>query len=115
MFLFQMRACLEEICFSASCHPPYCTLHALFDYLQKLFTNCQLVNVHVFLDLQWTMSSKSRRRVTVDRDKSLPDTPEKKKPSVFDRLGPGISRHSHQDVCIKEKLIFFQFTCLSNI
>lgn len=33
--------------------------------------------------------SKSRRKVTVDTAKSVSDDSEKRKPSVFERLGPG--------------------------
>lgn len=33
--------------------------------------------------------SKIKRRVTVDSAKSVPDEGDRRKPSVFERLGPG--------------------------
>lgn len=33
--------------------------------------------------------SKAKRKVTVDAGKSVPDDSERRKPSVFERLGPG--------------------------
>lgn len=40
--------------------------------------------------------SKSRRKVTVDTAKSVSDESEKRKPSVFERLGPGGGQRKYE-------------------
>ena len=49
------------------------------------------------------MSSKSRRRVTVESSKPLNESSDKRKPSVFERLGPGApSRKGRDEVSIAD-------------
>lgn len=42
-------------------------------------------------------SSKSKRRVTVDTGNPVPEDSEKRKPSVFERLGPGAGQRKFSD------------------
>ena len=42
--------------------------------------------------------SKARRRVTVDVESTVPDDAGKRKPSVFERLGPGGAQRKYEEV-----------------
>lgn len=50
--------------------------------------------------------SKIKRRVTVDSAKSVPDEGDRRKPSVFERLGPG-ARKQLDDVKRNYQWIFW--------
>ena len=43
------------------------------------------------------MSSKSKRRVTVDTGNTVSEDSEKRKPSVFERLGPGAGQRKYSE------------------
>ena len=53
------------------------------------------------------MSSKSKRRVTVDTGNTVTEDAEKRKPSVFERLGPGAGQRKYSEydseVCLRAR------------
>ena len=78
---------------------PYYPCKGLPEFGRKPTVSCGICVVSIFLShslfLQTVISmSKARRLVTVEKSRSLSDSSEKRKPSVFERLGSAPGRSS---------------------